>query len=189
MSEIAKLLEEFTAANSSFETSRNYLSISHCADPVEKQIETHFRGFEDSIAIRLRCYKGYQTERDLVGRIKKVFTDRVETGYEISVHGGLVKGHPDFLFDGLPADCKSVPNEEHLPFATESKQIPRKVYWQMQGYLFYMQKPKGLLVYEVRDTGKIMDYWVYANHSLGQTIDENFRKVISEIDNRSLKSA
>lgn len=189
MSEIAKRLEEFTAANSSFETSRDYISISHCSDTVEQMVETYFSGFEDSLQIRLRCYKGYQIERDLVGRIKKVFTNRIQAGHEISEYGGLVKGHPDFLFDGLPADCKSVPNDEHLPFATEGKRMPKKVYWQMQGYLFYMRKPKGLLIYEVRDTGKIMDYWVHANLEIGETIDRKFQMVIAEVQKRMKQSA
>lgn len=189
MSDISKQLEAFTAANSSYELSRDYVSISHCGDSVEKQIETYFAGFIDSLEIRLRCYKGYQIEKDLVGRIKKVFTNRITTGFEISEFDGLVKGHPDFCFDDLPGDCKSVPNDEHLPFAKEGKQIPRKVFWQMQGYLYYMKKPKGLLIYEVRDTGRIQDYWVYANPTIGETIHSNNKAIVAEIQKRQLKSA
>lgn len=189
MSEISTALEGFTAANSGYQLSRDYISISHCGEPVERQIEMYFSGFEDTLEKRLKCYKGYQIERDLLSRIQKVFTNRITVRPEISEYGGLVQGHPDFLFDGSPADCKSVPNEQHLPFATEGRKIPHKVFWQMQGYLFYMKKAKGLLIYEVRDTGRINDYWVYANPGIGQTIDENNKKIIAEIERRGLKSA
>lgn len=189
MSEIAIKLEEFTAANSRFETSRDYVSISHCADTIDKMIETYYGGFEDSLEIRLRCYKGYQIEHDLIRRLKAVFTNRIQTGFEISEFDGLVKGHPDFLLDGMPADCKSVPNDEHLPFATSDKKIPKRAFWQMQGYLYYMKKDRGLLVYEVRDSGRIRDYTVKAVPAIGNEIDQKFRTVISEIKARALKSA
>lgn len=188
MSEISLRLEEFTAANSGFETSRDYISLSHCGDPIEKQIEKYFHGFDDSLETRLRCYKGYQTERDLLTRIQKVFTTRITTGIEISAFDGLVKGHPDFGFDGLPGDCKSVPADEHLPFAVEGKQIPRKVFWQMQGYMYYLKQSKGLLIYEVRDTGRIRDFWVHANPGIGETIHNNNKIIVAEI-NRRLKAA
>lgn len=190
MSEIAKHLEEFTAANSQFETSRDYISISHCSDPIEKILVTHFNGFEDSLDIRLRCYNGYKTERDLIDRIKKVYTHRIKTGIEISEFGGLVKGHPDFTFDGFPADCKSLPLDEYLPFYNgNGKKIPNKVYWQMQGYMFYMHQPKALVIYESRETGRIMDYWIRENTSIQNSIDMKFRAVIDEIQRRQLKTA
>ena len=189
MSDISIKLEEFTAANSNFETSRDYVSISHASDSVEQMIQTYYAGFEDSLDIRLRCYKGYQIERDLVSRIKKVFTNRITTGIEISEFGGLMKGHPDFLFDDMPADIKSVPNDEHLPFHTPDRKIPRRAFWQMQGYLFYMKKERGVLVYEVRDTGRIRDFIVKAVPSIGLEIDQKFKTVIAEINKRQLKSA
>lgn len=190
MSEISQQLEEFTAANSQFETSRDYISISHCSDTVEQILQSHFGGFTDSLDIRLRCYNGYKTERDLIDRINKVYTTRIKTGIEVSAFGGLVKGHPDFTFDGFPADCKSIPLDEYLPFYNgNEKKVPNKVYWQMQGYMLYLKQPKALVIYESRETGKIRDYWLRENPVIQSKIDMKFREVIDEISRRQLKTA
>jgi hypothetical protein len=107
-------------------------------------------------------------ERDLKERINKCFVGHVGPGGEISAFNGLVQGHPDFLFDGYPADCKSVNLDEHLPI--ESK-LPRKVYWQMQGYMFYGGASKALVIYESRQSGFIRDFWINANPMVQSQID------------------
>jgi hypothetical protein len=185
MSEISIALEAYTATHSNFETSRNYVSISHAYDSAEQMISTYFNGFEDSLEIRLRCYTGYKCERDMLQRIGKVFGDRVKMCPEIYEYEGLVKGHPDFMLDEYPADCKTVPLDEHLP----DGRMPNRVFWQMQGYMLYLQKEKSIVIYESKATGKIQDYTIHRNHNIQAQIKAKFDAVVKEIKARQLQSA
>lgn len=175
---VARELEVYTAQNSRFETERDYMSLSHSALSVDEILLQREKGFEDNELIRLRCYKGYQMEDDLKKRIKAVFGDRVEMNVEIAAFDGLVKGHPDFTFDGYPADCKTVPLDEHLP---RDKKVSRKVYSQMQAYMLYMGKPKSLVIYESRETGKLVDVWLRANEAVQKEIDKKFGEAVRKL--------
>lgn len=174
MGQIATLLENYTCNISHFETSRDYISISHCGLSVDEIVEQHIQGFTDTPDIRLRCYKGYQMEADLKARIKGAFPQRYSEGVEAKAFDGKVKGHPDFMFDGFPADCKSVALDEHLP----QGRVPRKVYWQMQGYMLYLNAPTSLVIYESRHTGKLLDFWISANLKIQEEIHDKFIEVI-----------
>jgi hypothetical protein len=178
MSKIATTLEQFTASISQFETKRPYISLSNSIKTEEELLKDFFNGFQDGHEIRLKCYKGYQMERDLRARIEKCFYGHVGPADEISVFNGLVKGHPDFSFDGYPADCKSVNLDEHLPI---DGKLPRKVYWQMQGYMLYMKAPKALVIYESRQSGFIRDFWVTTNRVIQTQIDIKMCQVVSQI--------
>lgn len=177
MGQIANYLENYTCEISHFETSRDYISISHCGLSVEEIVNQHQNGFVDSPDIRLRCYKGYQMEHDLKVRIKAAFPARYSDGVEVSAFDGKIKGHPDFMFDGLPADCKTVSIDEHLP----QGRVPRKVYWQMQGYMLYLNKPNSLVIYESRGSGKLLDFWIPANLSIQEQIHDKFTQILALI--------
>ncbi len=177
MSQISTYLENYTCGISHFETSRDYISISHCGLSVDEIVQQHQLGFTDTPDVRLRCYKGYQMEADLKSRIKGAFPDRYSEGKEATAFNGLVKGHPDFMFDGFPSDCKSVALDDHLP----QGKVPRKVYWQMQGYMLYMNSPKSLVIYESRHTGKLLDFWIMANIKIQEEIHDKFTAVIKII--------
>lgn len=177
MTRISTTLEQFTAANSKFETKRPYISLSNSFKSEEELLQEFINGFQDGHEIRLKCYKGYQMERDLKQRIEKCFYGHVGPGGEVSAFNGLVQGHPDFLFDGYPADCKSVNLDEHLPV----DKLPRKVYWQMQGYMKYSETTKALVIYESRQSGFIRDFWIFANTSIQEQIDTKMRSVVSKI--------
>lgn len=179
MGQISNYLENYTCGISHFETSRDYISISHCGLSVEEILEQREKGFVDSVDIRLRCYKGYQMEADLKARIKGAFPKSYSEGIEVSAFDGLVKGHPDFMFDGFPGDCKTVAIDDHLP----NGRVPRKVYFQMQGYMKYLNKPKALVIYESRASGKLFDFWIEANQSIQNEIHNKFAEVIRLIKN------
>jgi hypothetical protein len=178
MNRISSTLEQFTAAISKFETKRNYISLSNAVKTEEELLHDYFNGFQDGHEIRLKCYKGYQMELDLRARIEKCFYGHVGPFDEISVFNGLVKGHPDFSYDGYPADCKSVNLDEHLPV---DGKLPRKVYWQMQAYMLYSKKAKGLVIYESRQSGFIRDIWVPENRTIQTQIDLKMHAVAAQI--------
>jgi len=165
---ITKDIEDYTAENSNYETSRNYISLSHCSLSVEEIVNQYRNGFKDSLEIRLRCYKGYQMEFDLVMRLSKIYPGKIKTGTEITGFGGIVKGHPDFMFEGCPGDCKSVLMNDWIP---QNGKLPRKVYWQMQGYMKYSETNKSLVIYESREGGRIKAFWVYPNQRIQEEIN------------------
>lgn len=181
MSRISEELEAFTCANSKFETSRDYISMSHSSLSIEEIISMQTQGFTDSKEIRLRCYKGYQMESDLKDRIVKTFGSKIAFGVELSAFSGAVKGHPDFTFEGYPGDCKTVPLDEHLP----KDRVPRKVWFQMQAYMLYSGKSQALVIYESRETGRIKDFWLTPEQWVQKEINQKFTVVVSRLYKRS----
>lgn len=178
---IAEALESYTASISQFETSRNYVSLSQCALPADELLKSYYQGFEDSHAIRLRCYKGYQMEKDLKQRLIALQDHCFTEHEEITAFDGLVKGHPDLKIwlptERYPADCKSVPLDEHLP----ELKVPRKVFWQMNGYMLYAKVDRSVVIYESRETGKVRDYWLHANRTIQQEIEIKLNFVVNQI--------
>lgn len=171
-------VEKYTAANSNFQPERNYISLSHIHLSAEEIINQFKEGFEDSIPVRLKCYKGYQMERDLMERIKAVWGARIKTDIEVSAFDGLVKGHPDFTFDDYPSDCKSVLMDDWFP---KDGKLPRRIYWQMQAYMKYSGKDKALVIFESRESGKLIDYWVRANWNIQKEIDEKLQQIVKAV--------
>lgn len=174
---IAKDLEAYTAQHSNFDKKRPYISLSHISLSDEEILNQWFNGFKDGHDVRLRCYKGYQMEKDLLERLKAVYGDRLKTGIEYTAENGLFKCHPDFELDGDPGDCKSVPLDEHLP----EGRVPRKVFLQLQAQILYGRKQRGYVIYESRETGRIRDYLIRADFRTMEWIDEKVRRIKSQI--------
>jgi hypothetical protein len=181
MSILAEQIEKYTAEISGFETKRDYISLSHAVQPKEDLLKMYLDGFIDGHLIRLRCYKGYQMERDLVTRVKHVLGAADHP--EISAHNGIVRGHPDFIIEGCPGDCKSVPMDEHLP--TDTFKLPRRVYWQAQAYMWYVSARKALIIYESRESGLIRDFWVQPNSNVQREIYEKYLWCVRQIKERA----
>jgi len=171
-------IEKYTCANSNFQPKRNYISLSQIHLSVEEIINQFRGGFEDTIAGRLKCYKGYQMEKDLMQRIKSVFGARIKTETEIAAFDGLVKGHPDFTFNDYPSDCKSVLMDDWFP---KDGKLPRRIYWQMQAYMKYSGKDKALVIFESRESGKLIDYWVRANWNIQNEIEQKLQQIVKAV--------
>ena len=178
---ISEDLMSWTAEHSHFEPKRNYISMSHIADDVDTIVRKFREGYgdQDNVAGRLRCYKGYQMEADLLRRLIAVYgAQRVHTHIELIAHTGLVQGHPDFRIDGVLGDCKSVLRDDWIP---KSGNLPRRVYWQMQGYMLLDQTPRCVVIYESRESGKIKDHWINANAAIQSDITAKLDHVINTL--------
>lgn len=177
--QLSEMLEAHTAKVSKFDTSRDYISMSHAILSVNEIIAQVREGFQDTMAIRLKCYKGYQMEKDLLQRLKEIFegTNRLHTGTEISAFNGQVKGHPDFEFDGFPGDCKTVPLDEYLP----TGRVPKRVYYQMQAYMRYSLRDKAIVIYESRESGRIVDFWLSADRRVQSEINLKYEEVLKQL--------
>lgn len=177
MTAIAEAVTSYTAKNSNYDVRRNYISMSHAALNLDEIVAQWNGGFEDSLHARLKCYKGYQMERDLMQRIIAVFGERIKTDVEYTAFDGLVQGHPDFEIDGLPGDCKSVLMDDWLP----KEKLPRRIYWQMQAYMLYSGKPRAVAIFESRESGKLVDFWIAENKKIQLEIDSKFTLAVGLI--------
>lgn len=184
MTELTEQLIKFTLENSNFETNRDYISLSHISLPIEDLIKQYNEGFEDSEAIRLKCYKGYQMEKDLIRRLRQIFFEDIQTGVEIQVVDGLFKGHPDFLYCGEPWDCKSVFRDDWLP---QTNKLPRRAFWQMQAYLLYLPAENGGFIYESRESGLIREYVVKPNVSIQNEIKDKVNLISQQVKSGRIK--
>jgi hypothetical protein len=175
---IQENLIKYTCDNSNFETKRNYISLSNIYYEVDKLIDQYKNGYTADEKALLKCYKGYQMERDLILRMSKIYegTGRFVVGYEINPFNGLIKGHPDFIFDGYPGDCKSVLMDEHLP---NQYRLPKKVYWQIQAYMLYMNKSEGIIIYESRESGIIMECRIKENSFIQTEIKDKIEIILN----------
>ena len=65
--------KKYTIENSNFPIGERLYIGYHIHLSVDEIINQFKAGFKDTVPIRLKCYKGYQMERDLVERIKAVW--------------------------------------------------------------------------------------------------------------------
>lgn len=179
MTNISQELEDWTDINCGLEEKRDYIGLSQASLTEEEIINNYMAGFpEGDHLLRLRWYKGYQMEADMLKRIKTVFGDRVTIpAKEITAFGGKVLGHPDFDFDDDPADCKSVPLDAHIP----TGKLPKKVWAQSQATMFYKKKTRALVVYESRESGIIRHFWVYPVPAVQVEIHAKYSNVVRRI--------
>lgn len=177
--DISRELETWTIANSKYEDKRDYIGLSQASLSEEEIIRNYMAGFpEIDDTAKLRCYKGYQGEADLLRRLKIVYGDRVQIpAQEISAFDGKVLGHPDFDFEDDPADCKSVPMDAHIP----TGKLPRKVFMQAQGSMWFKKKRRALVIYESRESGIIRHFWVYPIEPVQREIEAKYRNVVKTI--------
>lgn len=172
---ISQQLEAYTASISNFQPMRNYVSMSHAVEDAETLIRQYKEGYPDTLDIRLKCYKGYQWERDLMERMSQAFRTQVsipllpseDKDFELSAFSGLVRGHLDGKFEGYPLECKTVPLDEHLP---QEGKVSKRIYWQLQSYMLYGHWPKALVIYESRETGHLRDWWIRENKAIQSAI-------------------
>lgn len=101
-------------------------------------------------------------------------TTEQQKAHELIEYNGLIKGHPDFMFDQLPGDCKSVLLDNWLP---KDGKIPTKVYFQMQAYMKACKEKKGILIYESRETGKVIDIVLKANKNIQDQIEKKYAQL------------
>ena len=176
---IAVELEKWTLANSKYEEKRDYIGLSQASLTEEEIIANYKDGFpEISDRAKLKCYKGYQMEADLLRRIKTVFGDRVQIpAQEISAFGGKVLGHPNFDFEGDPCDCKSVPMDSYIPVT----KLPKKVWMQAQASMWYKRRKRALVLYESRESGIIRHFWVSHVETIQIEIEAKYASVVKKI--------
>ena len=51
----------------------------------------------------------------------------------------------------------------------------------MQAYMKYSGKDKALVIFESRESGKLIDYWVRANWNIQNEIDEKLQQIVKAV--------
>lgn len=174
---IEQQITDYTIQHSQYDTNRNYIGLSQVIKTKEEIINDFLQGTEVNESHKLKCYKGYQMEKDLVNRCKSIWGKRI-SHRELEAFGGIVKGNPDFFLDNYPVDVKSILLDEHFP---EKSKIPKRSYYQMQAYLLYSKSKMGYLIYESRETGKIKVYSVYPNFKIQQDIAIKIEDIVETL--------
>jgi hypothetical protein len=171
--QIERSLIDFTVFNSRFEDIRNYIGLSKIIEPAEELAKLYNSPISASLEDKVKCYKGYQEEADIVRRLKCLYFERI-TYKEIIAYGGLVKGHPDCWLDDCPVDVKSFARDEYMP----TDRVHKRIYWQMQAYLLYSNSAKGFYVCESRESGLIKVIGANPNPVVQKMIDDKIKQVM-----------
>ena len=170
-------LTRYTIDYSRYEETRNYIGLSSIWDCPAAIINRYLHGNRaPGVRGRLKCYKGYQIEDDLVRRISELYSFpdfKVERNKEIILFGGLVQGHMELTIDGIPIEVKSVPLDEHLP-----RGVPRKVLWQVNAYEKYLPQNRAIVVYESRESGLLRTFDIMADKEFGERIEKKVEQLV-----------
>lgn len=172
----AKIIEQ-TLLNCRFEEKRDYVSLSQISQPVEELVRQYREGYISDENGKLKCYKGYQMENDLLKRVKAAYGEAIILHPEVTYSAcpNLIKGHPDFKYNEYPGDSKSIAVDEWLP---KDGYVSKRIYMQMQAYMLCMGVDKSVVLFESRETGKMLDIWVHANDSMQNIIELKLIEVI-----------
>jgi len=171
-------LVKITSKKSNYETKRNYIPMSQAYKTEEELISDYKNGYSDNELIRLKCYKGYQMERDIIEILTDIYGEEITTDICLSAYSGLVQGHPDFKLWGMFGDVKSVLMDKWIP---DPDRIPRRVYMQMQSYMLFSNTKRCLLIYESRESGLLKVISVHANDNVQLEINIKFKHVVDKV--------
>lgn len=186
-------LVRITAENSGHEEHRDYLGMSQIAKCPRRLFFEIQNGTPSDLDGKLRCYKGYQMECDLLTRMALVLDllggDWIlapEVG-EISALGEQFIGHPDgelVSLDGkerILVEIKST-LQESLDRILERARIPTRHWWQVQCYLRFGGWERALIIYEARDTGRIYVHPVRRDERTGERCERKARLVLDALE-------
>lgn len=160
----------------------DYIGLSRIGACSRQIVTEYFGGREMSEAELLKRHNNYRVELDIKKRLMDQFGDDVKFGAYVSGYNGLVKGHPHFWFCGMPGYIKSVVLDKWLP----QKRLPRRVQYQMQGYMHYSQTALALVIYESRESGRIEVYCVEMDREMGDEIDRKVAYLIDCVNERRI---
>jgi len=169
-----KEIQDYTIQHSGFEEKRDYVSLSRISKNAEDLVKEFISGYYSNDNSRLKCYKGYQMEADMKRRLKIIFGSEISFDPEISIEGGLFKGHPDFILREKPGEFKSVLMDDWLPW---DKKINPSHYFQMQAYLLYLKREDGIFIYESRESGQIVSVLCRENKQTQRIIEEKIGRI------------
>lgn len=168
---------DYTARVSSRHVERcNYIGLSGIADCERVIYDRYMFGDPHGVPARLKDALGYDLEADLIKRLVEMGLYRPVTG--ISLHDGLVQGHPDGEVGGDLLEIKTISLAAWLP---EPPRLPTRIFYQVQAYMAYTGYHRAHVVYLARDNGELRVIGTTQNISIGQKIDEKIARLAAAV--------
>lgn len=191
--DLQRELLDYTLAHCGYGEHRGYLGMSQISKCPRRLFFEVKDGSPSDVASNLRCYKGYQEEKDILARVslvveglgaKVIMTDEVR---ELCASDERFLGHPDgelIALDGswrMLIEIKST-LQEALDKIIEKARIPIPHWWQVQCYLHFGDWERAFVIYEARDTGQIYVYPVRRDRRWGEQCERKARLVLKALD-------
>ena len=191
--ELQEALTRYTVKISRHQEDRGYLGMSQIAKCPRRLFYEVRDGTPADEASKLKCYKGYQMEANLLGRLAMML-DLNESGWmltaevgEISALDGAFIGHPDgelVTVDGserILIEIKSTV-QENLDGIVKRARIPTRHWMQVQCYLHFGEWERALVIYEARDTGQLYVHEVRQDRRVGERCEAKARLVLDALE-------
>lgn len=179
--DLQKALVNYTVKNSGHEARRGYIGLSEMG-LCERVIYEHYRhGLRDDGGVQQRLVNkiSFELEAALIARLKAIGV--YQPGKTISLSEGLVQGHTDGQIGDDLLEIKTVALEEHFPV---DGHLPRKIFYQVQGYMHYTGLKNALVVYLARANGALLVVSVRYQEAIGREIAgrvERLQRAVREV--------
>lgn len=172
---ISTLLQSIKASNG-FDAKRNYVGLSSIADSVDdllQKFNSPPQSQDNESA--LKTWVSYGAEALLIQQIINIGG---KGGVEISLFDGIIKGHTDASYKDVLVEIKSVATSDHFP----KDRLPRRVFWQVQGYLKYLPQFRSCeVIYIARDSGRLFSTSVNRVASIQMEIENKIDAIVSSL--------
>ncbi len=168
-------LREWTLKNSEYDERRNYIGLSTILDCPRAIYNRFFSKTSISIHQHLRTKYSYELERIIRKRLAAIVA--LEEPRELSLFGGLVKGHTDGAVGKILLEIKTVQIEDHFPIHS----IPTKVNWQCQAYMTYGNYDSALVLYFSRENGAFRVYGVHPERPIITQISRKLNGLVASV--------
>jgi hypothetical protein len=178
--ELQQALIDWSVKYSGYEDHRNYIGLSGISDCPKVIFRRFFNSYAIQVKEHLRTRYSHEIEGVIKDRLRKMGV--LEIGQEISAYQGMVRGHIDGEISEKLLEIKTVPLAEYLPVGG----VPRKVFWQVQGYMCYGGYEEALVLYFARDKGTFRTFEIPIDQAVGNEIDAKIKSVLDAVKRRVL---
>lgn len=172
--DLESALVNYTVRFSGHHERRSYMGLSEVGG-CERIIYEHYRRGYSTVSVQQRLVTkiSFELEAALVERLTAMGI--YQAGPEISLHGGLVQGHPDGLVSGDLLEIKTAAMEDHFP---EGGRLSRRVFYQVQAYLHFLDLKNAQVLYLARANGAICVVGVRYAPPIGREIEGSVERLV-----------
>jgi hypothetical protein len=186
---LEEILRNQTIKDSGHEERKGVLSMSSLHLEDDEIIRNYFDGMAVVPFQHLKFYRGKLAEEGFIERIvnSHIFST-VLVHQKISVYDDRLTGHTDILIPehNIIFEYKSVPSIENLAELAQSKQVPYKVFCQVQGYLLWGKYTKAFIVYEAREGGYPIVIEMDSHYNKQVDLRNKAERILKQIDDISI---
>lgn len=155
---------------------RPYIGLSEIGDCNRVIYDRFLNGSRSTISERLKHSFAYNVEDVLLKRLDDLGV--YSKCPEITLHDGLVRGHPDGMVGGDLLEIKSIEREQWFP---EPRRLPNRAFYQVQAYLHFLKLRYGHVVYVARDTGAIRVIGCTHSIEIGRRIEARLDLLVNAV--------